>query len=360
MKDNAVKIIIGFFMGLTNFAPGSGIANVALATNTYKGVADTLANIRESTGRCLKYLWPFLMGIVVALAFGLTVGKPIFQYCPSALRLFFLGITVGMLPSLFKTTPKNNVKYWIIYPVVLGLGFALIYGFYEPAAHVATIGNHFDAKSFFLIFGSAAFGAAAIFIPGLGSSGFVYMFHADGLYAMMIDNPQDNITFMIPILCGCALGFIGMAWVIAFLLHEKPILVYAFIYSSIIGSFLVQIGHFDGVTDVTAGLIFALIGAILGFVASKENRSPDFGFVSEKKLYFYDYREVDENDVVSVKLDSDQNNSIILDRDTMIEASKMIEADMTPEPIEEKMHLKTREEKKAEKAEKYGKHNKRR
>ncbi len=302
MKNKLSLLAIGFIMGLTHFIPGVSSGTVGLFANIYEETARALANIREYFSVSMKLLLPLVCGTLLALAAGLFVAGDLITGYELALRFFFLGAVLGALPALVRRwlTPRFDVLSLAL--LVIFFALLLICYFWQPQVYAYTY-TRFDAKTFFILFGSAAFGSAAILIPGLSTTDMVHLFHADDLYRMLITD-TSCLAFLLPVLCGCALGFIGFAWVIAYAYNRRPAFVHAMLLGCVLGSLPTLASGWLAASGKALPLILAAIGAALSWYAAGHAHlaPPDMVFPEAVfRRQVYRVREInDDGDLVEV------------------------------------------------------------
>ena len=266
MKNKLSLLAVGFIMGLTHFLPGVSSGTVGLFANLYEETAQALANIREHFSISMKLLLPLVCGTLLALAAGLFAAGNLLEAYGLALRFFFLGAVLGALPALVRRwlTPRFDLLSLALLVVFFAL--LLICYFWQPQIYTYT-STRFDAKTFFILFGSAAFGSAAILIPGLSTTDVVHLFHADDLYRMLVTD-TSCLAFILPILCGCALGFIGLAWVITYAYNRRPAFVHAMLLGCLLGSLPTLASGWLAASGKALPLILAAAGAALSWYAA--------------------------------------------------------------------------------------------
>ena len=265
MNKKLSLLAVGFMMGLTHFIPGASSATVGVAANIYRETAAAIANIREYFSESIKILLPLCIGTAAAIFLCLTAASHLITAYEGPLRYLFLGAVLGSLPLLVRRFREPALDKWSLIPFACGLLIMLVYYFWTPQIHEITF-TRFDAKTFFLLFGSSAFGSAAMLLPGFSSIDMIHLFHADKLYEMIITHHE--IFFLLPILCGCIFGFIGTCWVITKTFSQRPQMVYAVLLACFIGSLPSLFGSWSMLQNKPLCLLSAAAGAFLSYWSS--------------------------------------------------------------------------------------------
>lgn len=294
MKKKLSLLAVGLIMGFTHFIPGVSCGTVGFMSNLYRETAAAIANIREYFSQSMKILLPLILGILAAVFLGLTVGRSFFTAYEAPLRYFFLGATLGCLPLLLQKTVRPKWDIWSLIPFAVGLILAILCYFWTPQVYPIEF-NRFDAKTFFLMFGSAAFGSAAMMLPGFNTIDMIHLFHCDMLYQLILT--EHEIFLLLPVLFGCAFGFIGTAWLITLAFSKRPQLIYALLTACFLGFLPTLIGSFSQVENKALCLILAAVGAFLSYWSSSHLKlaPEDMLFTShEEKVKEYHIHELEK------------------------------------------------------------------
>ena len=258
MKIRISLFLIGLLMGITHFIPGVSCANVGFFSRIYRETAIVVANVREHFRISIRVLFPLLLGMLLMTLVGFFWGGNLPGHIASPLRFFFLGTVLACIPVCAKPFLKpTKSELWCLIPLVIGLALPLVCFFWTPENPPLHF-TRFDAKTFFQLFFSAAFGSAAMMLPGLDVSYMIHVFNAEELYRMLFYNHE--IFFLFPIICGLMLGFIGVAWLVMTAYEEKPTMIYAGLFGLFIGSLPALFGSWNAIGNIAVALLFAAIG----------------------------------------------------------------------------------------------------
>lgn len=101
--------ILGFFIGLAVIVPGVSGSAVAIIFKLYEKLLFALSNLFKQFKRCLLFLLPIALGLIVGFVLGFFGIRELLNILPFATVSLFAGLMVGAFPSL-KDQIKNERK----------------------------------------------------------------------------------------------------------------------------------------------------------------------------------------------------------------------------------------------------------
>ncbi len=258
MKTFIVRLLKGFAMGAANVIPGVSGGTMALITNIYEELIDSLKSFNLSTLKIifkgqfrtlyrqfnLNFLIPIMLGIVLSI---LSLAK-LFDYLlieyPSHTWSYFFGL---VLASVFYVGVK--IKYWnwrIITIFMVGALVAFTISFVSPSPTENT--------SYFFIFICGLIGICGMILPGLSGS---YILMLMGNYHLLMVKSINSISeFAHSLLSGSISTFISSS--------EFDLLIYFLIF--LIGSTIGLITFSNMISWIFNKYHDATLALLTGFV----------------------------------------------------------------------------------------------
>ena len=273
------EILRGVLIGLANIIPGVSGGTMMVSMGIYDTIIGCINTLFKDFKRCVKILWPYLLGMVLGI---LGLAKLI-TYClgsfPLQTNLTFIGLIFGGLPVLLHKT-KDEKK-----------GAAGIVAFVAAFALVIFLqilgeGNGQDAAISFslvqvlILFVMGVIASATMVIPGVSGSMMLmllgYYNPIVGSVSRMVDallhfNMGEILAccgVLVPFGIGVVIGIFAIAKLIEVLLKRYPGPTYCAILGLVAASpvAILMAMDFTGVT-----LVSWLVGAALfagGFAAA--------------------------------------------------------------------------------------------
>lgn len=268
-----LRILEGSLIGLGAVLPGISGGVLCVIFGVYKPLMEVLGNPLKNWRKHLKLLIPIVIGVVIGfLGVSKLLGFLLDRY-PGPSVFLFVGLIVGMLPSLFREAGeqgrnKNSfIGMSIAFVIVLALLICLMFVF------DLTIPFNF-ATCLFCGFSLAL----SIIAPGMSFSTFLMPL---GLYQPFVEG-IGNLDFgvLIPVGIGAVVTFILFVRGINYMLKHH----YSVMFHSIIGVVIAAtiLTPFEAelleVAYQTTGAIlinitFGVIGIVSGLLLDKFNSS---------------------------------------------------------------------------------------
>lgn len=209
LKQLGITVLTGFLIGIGSIAPGISGGAIAVVFGLYDRITDAIANFYKHFLEKMKFLIPLGIGAVVGI---LLFGKVIFflfdQYNVQV-RCLFIGLMVGTLPSVVRTSTKQGFRWWYLLPMAAAAGLIGYMGYLDTLTY--TGGN--AGLTFPVLLACGAVLGFGTIVPGVSSS-FILM--AVGIYDAVMQVIADmQIVNMIPL----AIGFVGFVLLFAKLIN---------------------------------------------------------------------------------------------------------------------------------------------
>ena len=112
-KEAAKGGLLGFFIGLAIIVPGVSGSTVAIIFRLYEKLLYALGNILKKFGKCVRFLLPIAVGVVIGFALGFFAVRYLLDVSPFTVIALFAGLMLGAYPAVLdeirseKKTAKN-------------------------------------------------------------------------------------------------------------------------------------------------------------------------------------------------------------------------------------------------------------
>ena len=274
MKEKIFLVLKGFLLGIANIIPGVSGGTLAITLGIYNDLIGAISHFFKNLKKNLGLLIPLGIGMVAAL----LLGSKLVTYCLDKFTLpttlFFIGLIVGGIPLLTKKLKGNKTKPLNLAVFLLTFSIVMIMTFLNAGNNAVDLTNMSVIKFLILIvIGMVA--AATMVIPGVSGS-FVLMLL--GYYIPVVGTVGNltnfrelghNLLILAPFGIGVALGIVGIAKLIEFLLKKYEVPTYygiiGFVTSSVIGLGIGLIGVETSTLQVLAGLVLFVLAFVIGY-----------------------------------------------------------------------------------------------
>lgn len=267
MKSFLYRILCGFCLGISVFAPGISGSIMAIIMGIYEKLIDIASNPFKNLKQTIKFLFPMGIGAVISLALFILFFSYLFEAYEKAVYMLFIGLIAGNLPMIYKETKKSEFKWYHLLGAIIALFTAFIIGVMSENADTAqsiTAGNNLIYLAI-----SGAVGGFASLIPGMSVSMILIVM---GVYDTLIASAKSLDIAVI--------ATVGIAFVVAMVLSSRLIkfifekfsglahfMVLGFLVGSIGGIFCslpANGSNVAGVIMLVLGLAISLLFVYLG------------------------------------------------------------------------------------------------
>lgn len=272
-------IVIGVILGVANVIPGVSGGTLAVVFNIY----DRLISVITLNVKKIFSEWKFILPLVVGMGLGIILFSKaitfLFEHYPVQTNWFFIGIILGSIPMIIKRllvasknsaheAEKKAVPVSAIVCGVVALGIMAIMTYANVAESGAPIQTELTPVLAVKLFIGLACATIAMIIPGISGS---FLMLVVGIYSTIIAAISDfNIPLLIPAVIGGAVGLLGGAKLVRFLMAKVPAQTYGAIMGLVLGSILVIFPGFGGFATLATSLLAAAVGFVVSFFAGRE------------------------------------------------------------------------------------------
>lgn len=272
-----VKVIQGALIGAGAVLPGVSGGVLAVLFGVYKPLMKLLAHPLKEWKNSLMQLWPILLGVVIGyIGIAKVLAKVLSTYESQALALF-VGMTIGILPSLFREAGEKgrDNRSWISMGVVflVGLGVLIACRVLQVTIVPNFLWNMFGGFCLVLSMIAPGMSSSVLLLPlkAVNSEGVTITLYTHVTEAI------GNLDFavLVPIGVGALLTLVFLTRVIDWLLDKHYSVTFHGIIGIVIAAtiFTVPTAAFTaGVGSCLVHLLFVVLGAIATLLLDKFNQ----------------------------------------------------------------------------------------
>ena len=127
-KSWIAAVILGVFIGLAVIVPGVSGSTIAIIFGLYTGMLYALGHILGDFKRCIKFLLPIGVGVIVGFVAGFLIIQKVFEAYLFQVICLFVGLMIGAVPALTREikgariTPTRGILFAIGVLIPLAIG----------------------------------------------------------------------------------------------------------------------------------------------------------------------------------------------------------------------------------------------
>lgn len=240
-----INFLKGICIGIANVIPGFSGGTMAVMLKVYDLFVYIFANIFQEFKNVIKKTWSLILGIVVGILIALVVIVKLLELIPFIMVMFFVGLIIGSIPSIYKKASKGKIKIADLISFIVAIAIMVILPLIQTNNSESIT---YSVPLFIIIFILGVVSSSAMVIPGVSGSLVLMAF---GYYAFIMTTIKDfllnifNFSFtnywgMFGIIVCFALGFIiGIVLIsklISKLMQKYPKTVYCAILGLLVAS----------------------------------------------------------------------------------------------------------------------------
>lgn len=237
MKSFLYRILCGFCLGISIFAPGISGSIMAIIMGIYDKLIDITSNPFKNFKNNFKFLLPLGIGALISLVLFILVFSFLFETYEKAVFMLFVGLIAGNLPMVYKEARKSKFKWYYVLGATAAVAIAFVIGIMSESAHETQITAE-NTNLMYIALSGALAGFASL-VPGMSVSMILIVM---GVYDYLIASAKsfDLVTISV----------VGVAFVLSMIVSSRFI---KFIFSKFSG-----MAHF-----MVMGFLIGSIGGIL-------------------------------------------------------------------------------------------------
>ena len=276
MKNHILNFLKGICIGIANVIPGFSGGTMAVMVKIYDLFVYAFANIFNDFKNVVKKCWSLFLGILVGILLALVTIVKLLEVIPFITIMFFIGLIIGSIPSIYNKTKGSKVKIVDIVCFILAIAIMVILPFIKTDNDIS---NSYNFSIYIIMFLMGVICSAAMVIPGVSGSLVLMAFGYYALFmntfiALLVNLFNFSLTnywsmFFI-IFCfviGCVVGIVFISKLISKLLEKHSKTVYFTILGLLIASiFSIIYSTFNEYTITlnVPTIIFSIISLSLG------------------------------------------------------------------------------------------------
>jgi len=276
MKNFFFRVLCGFFLGLSIFAPGFSGSVIAIIMGIYRDLVRIASNPFKQLKRNILFCLPLGIGVALSGVLFVLAFQFLFEAHAKATYLLMVGLIAGNLPVLGAQAKKCGFKPR--YLLGGACAFAAVFAFCVLAVDLGqAAGTENLAVGLPMLALSGFAGGAVAFMPGMSISTVLIVM---GVYGRLLFAAESllrlDFTPLLPfgLFCACALlGLVLASRGIKFVFDRYPgfanAMVLGFMAGSLAGILIQSLRmHDEGFTWLLGGAMLAAgAGISLLFVA---------------------------------------------------------------------------------------------
>lgn len=276
MKNHLLNFLKGICIGIANVIPGFSGGTMAVLLKIYDLFVYAFANIFNDFKNVVKKCWSLFIGILAGILVALITIVKLLEVIPFITIMFFVGLILGSIPSIYKNAKQGKLKIADIIGLVLAIAVMVILLFIQTN-NAETLDTNFWI--YIIMFLMGAICSSAMVIPGVSGSLVLMAF---GYYAFFmntmkeflinifnfsVDNYWSNFFMLVSFALGCVLGLVFISKLIIKLTDKYPKTVYFTILGLLLASpfsiIYSTLGEYTITFDIPT-IIFSIISCVLG------------------------------------------------------------------------------------------------
>ncbi|WP_368505992.1 DUF368 domain-containing protein [Alkalihalophilus sp. As8PL] len=258
----------GIAMGVSDLIPGVSGGTIALVLGIYQSLIAAINGLfSKEWKQHLAFLVPLGLGIIVTLLTLSHLVEFLLAEYPQPTFFFFLGLIIGIIPTLLKDIDYKR-SFTPIHYGLLAIG-AIIVGasYFVKDNELSAVMTHLVWSDYVLLFFGGWLASTAMILPGVSGS---FIFLLLGLYPTVINALSTfNIPVIIAVGSGIAIGLVLTSRLITYLFTQYKTGTYALMIGFIVGSIIVIYPGISGNQFLLYTSIYAfLMGGISAYLLS--------------------------------------------------------------------------------------------
>lgn len=208
MKSFLYRVLCGFCLGISIFAPGISGSIMAIIMGIYDKIIDITSNPFKNLKQNIKFLFPMGIGAVISLILFIFVFSYLFETYEKAVYMLFIGLIAGNLPMIYKEAKKSEFKWYYLLGAIIAVAIAFVIGVMSESVSSAE-GVAISSNLIYLAVCGAVGGFASL-IPGMSISMILIVM---GVYDILISSAKSLDIAVIAV--------VGVAFVLAMVISSR-------------------------------------------------------------------------------------------------------------------------------------------
>ncbi|MEC7646173.1 MAG: DUF368 domain-containing protein [Bacteroidota bacterium] len=286
MKNYLILFLKGMGMGIANVIPGVSGGTIALITNIYEEIINSLKSFNRTAFKLLLslkikelvkhtnlyFLTAIFSGSIVSVFTIANVFEYLFVYYPISIWSFFFGLILASI--IFVSKRVQNWHIQSISTLIIGIAIAFSISLATPAT---------ENPNLFFVFICGIIGISGMILPGLSGS-YILILLGNYKLLMVTAVTELNITLLSVFFLGSVFGLMSFSHILSWILKKYKDATLSLLTGFIIGSLNIiwpwkeitktiiingtekAIGYKSFLPEISNNTLFAIILMILGFI----------------------------------------------------------------------------------------------
>lgn len=276
MKKHIFNFLKGICIGIANVIPGFSGGTMAVMVKIYDLFVYAFANIFNDFKNVVKKCWSLFLGIGVGILLALVAIVKLLEIIPFITIMFFVGLIIGSIPSIYKKSSNGKIKIIDIICFILAIAIMIVLPFIQTNNDPS---KTYNFSIFIIMFLMGIICSSSMVIPGVSGSlvlmafGYYAFFMSTfkellvNLFNFSLENYWNKLGVIACFAIGCVLGIVFISKLITKLTQKHPKTVYVTILGLLIASIFSVI--YSSFTEYTITfniptIIFSIISLLLG------------------------------------------------------------------------------------------------
>ena len=121
MKKHIINLLKGIGIGIANVIPGFSGGTMAVLLKIYDLFIYAFANIFNDFKNVIKKCWSLFLGIILGMLIALVTIVKLLEVMPFITIMFFVGLLIGCIPSMYQKAKSGKIKIIDIVCFVLAI-----------------------------------------------------------------------------------------------------------------------------------------------------------------------------------------------------------------------------------------------
>mgnify|MGYP001139637962 CR=1 FL=1 len=268
---NWKAIFKGMAMGTVETVPGVSSSTIAVLMGIYERLIEAIGQLTSKRWKeGIAYLIPIGIGMFGGFIISVMMIKYLLEYYFQPTHFLFMGLVIGILPSLWRTArteSKESMKFRHYVLILLSLLAVAATRFLDVERDI--IMTNLTASDYLFLFVSGWLASTALILPGI--SGVLILTLLGVYYTAISAISSMNLPVIFTIGAGIVAGILITSRLVRFLLQRYTLLMYASMLGLVAGSIVVlypgyPVGPMNSLICVIALAVGYLVALFAGRV----------------------------------------------------------------------------------------------
>lgn len=260
---NWKAIFKGMAMGTVETVPGVSSSTIAVLMGIYERLIEAIGQLTSKRWKeGIAYLVPIGIGMFGGFIISVMVIKYLLEHYFQPTHFLFMGLVIGVLPSLWRTARTESkeslqLRHYVL--ILLSLLAVAVTRFLDVERDI--IMTNLTASDYLFLFVSGWLASTALILPGI--SGALILTLLGVYYTAISAISSMNLPVIFTIGAGIVAGILITSRLVRFLLQRYTLLMYASMLGLVAGSIVVL---YPGYPVGTVNSLVCVIALVAGYL----------------------------------------------------------------------------------------------